>query len=119
MLRININDGPEEQRWFLQGRLTASSVGEVQGLWDKSRSSLDTRRWIVDLTDVTAIDACGEELLHAMRSAGAEFIASGVYTKHVVDVIDDECRSKRKDEQFAADKELAGPVARQRLGRKS
>jgi hypothetical protein len=38
----------------------------------------------VDLSDVTFIDEGGEKLLSEMRSDGAEFVAAGVETKHLL-----------------------------------
>jgi hypothetical protein len=42
---------------------------------------------VVDLNDVTFIDKSGERLLRAMSKKGAEFVASGMYTKHVLDMV--------------------------------
>jgi hypothetical protein len=39
---------------------------------------------VVDLNDVTFIDENGERLLSEMGSAGAEFVATGVATKHLL-----------------------------------
>ena len=38
----------------------------------------------MDLSDVTFIDESGEKLLSEMRSDGAEFVAAGVETKHLL-----------------------------------
>ena len=40
---------------------------------------------VVDLSDVTFIDESGERLLSEMRSAGVEFVAAGVETKHLLE----------------------------------
>jgi translation initiation factor IF-2 len=94
MLRITITDGAVEQRWILQGRLVAPWVAELETSWKKSHSRLDMRKCVVDLSEVTLIDKRGEELLKAMRRAGAELIACGVYTKHVVEGIDSQCKRR-------------------------
>lgn len=39
----------------------------------------------MDLNDVTFIDKGAEKLLRAMSREGAQFIASGLYIKHVVE----------------------------------
>ena len=49
-----------------------------------SRDLAPRARAVVDLSEVTFIDTTGEELLAEMRSAGTEFIATGVANKHVV-----------------------------------
>lgn len=94
MLRITITDGPAQQRWILQGRLIAPWIGELEASWKESLSRHDAIRYVVDLTDVTLIDERGEKLLEAMNRAGAEFIAAGVYIKHVLEVINSQCAHK-------------------------
>lgn len=94
MLRITITDGPSQQRWILQGRLVAPWIGELETSWKESRTRHDAMSYVVDLTDVTLIDQRGEKLLEAMKRAGAEFIACGVYIKHVLEVIDSQCEHK-------------------------
>jgi hypothetical protein len=92
MLRITITDGPAEQRWILQGRLVAPWVAELETSWESSQHRRDARRCIVDLSDVTVIDDQGKKALRLMRRAGAEFIACGVYTRHVVELIESQCK---------------------------
>ena len=93
MLRITITDGPVEQRWILQGRLVAPWVAELETSW-KKRSRHGMRRCVADLSEVTLIDKRGERALRAMRRAGAEFIACGVYIQHVVEGINRQCKVK-------------------------
>ena len=40
---------------------------------------------MLDLNDVTFIDKSGETLLRAICKKGAQLVASGVYTKHVLE----------------------------------
>jgi anti-anti-sigma regulatory factor len=94
MLRITVTNGPAEQRWILQGRLIAPWIGELESSWKESLSRHHPQRCVVDLTEVTLIDERGEKLLEAMKRAGAEFIACGVYVKHVLEVIDSQCEHK-------------------------
>ena len=91
MLRITTTDSPIEQRWILQGRLVEPWIAELETGW-KKRGRNDMRRCVVDLTEVTLIDKRGEKMLKAMRRAGAELIARGVYLRHLVDDI----KSQRK-----------------------
>jgi len=42
-------------------------------------------RRVLDLSDATLIDASGEKLLAEMRSSGAEFVAAGVATRHLLE----------------------------------
>lgn len=94
MLRITIADGPAEQRWTLQGRLVEPWVAVLETSWKRTHHRRDSRKCIVDLSDVTLIDDKGEEALREMRRAGAEFVACGVYTRHLVDLIESQCKCR-------------------------
>ena len=43
---------------------------------------------MVDLSGVTFVDLDGERVLAAMMRDGAEFIATGVYTKHLLEMLE-------------------------------
>ncbi len=57
MLRITVIENESEQRWVLQGRLTG----------------------------VTCIDKEGEQVLLMMIKDGAKLVATGLYTKHLLE----------------------------------
>ena len=84
MLKITMTDLPDEQRWSLQGRLVGQWADELKSAWGKARHAGDTRRCIVELIEVTSIDRNGEAVLAEIMSQGVEFIASDVYTKHLL-----------------------------------
>jgi hypothetical protein len=84
VLKITITDLPDEQRWSLQGHLVGQWAVELQSTWREARHAGDTRRCIVELIQVTSIDRNGEAVLAEIMSQGAEFIASDVYTKHLL-----------------------------------
>ncbi len=93
MLRITVEESASEDRWILQGRLTKCSVAELVSSWRASSPSPSGRRRIVDLDKVTSIDKSGEEALAMMMRDGATVVASGVYTRHLLD----ELRSRQPD----------------------
>ena len=84
MLRITVTDLPDEQRWALQGQLVGQWAAEFESAWTGARQVGDTRRRIVELIEVTSIDRNGEAVLAELMSQGVEFIASDVYTKHLL-----------------------------------
>jgi anti-anti-sigma regulatory factor len=88
VLRITIIDGSTEQRWTLQGRLSGPWVAQLKSNWEKSNAHNGNRRCVVDVNGVTFVDLDGERVLAAMMKDGAEFIATGVYTKHVLDILE-------------------------------
>src|SRR5258707_15593845 len=79
MFRIAITDLPGEQRWSLQGQLVGQWAAELKSTWREAHHAGDTRRYIVDLIEVTSIDQSGEAVLAEMMSQGAEFISGDVY----------------------------------------
>ena len=84
MLKIVITDLFDEQRWSLQGQLVGQWAAELKSTWREARHAGDTRRRIVELIEMTSIDGNGEAVLAEIMSQGAEFIASDVYTKHLL-----------------------------------
>jgi hypothetical protein len=100
VLKITITDASDEQRWSLQGRLVGEWAAELKSNWRKGCHAGDKRRCIVELTEVTSIDRNGEAVLAEIMRQGAEFIASDVYTKHLLRNLRSELkhsRMKRKD----------------------
>ncbi len=80
-------ENPSEQRWALQGRLVKDCIEELISAWKASRKESPDRIRVVDLDQVTSIDKDGEEVLRMMIQDGAEFVANGLYTKHLLDAM--------------------------------
>ena len=85
MLKICFSETPSEERWTLHGRLTAPWVRVLRVCWKKNHRCGKERACIVDLNEITFIDKCGERLLRVLVREGAQFIATGVYIKHVLE----------------------------------
>lgn len=84
MLKITFHETPTEKRWILHGRLVGPWVAELRTSWKKTHRDHGERTWIVDLSDVTFIDQRGERLLRTMSKAGTQFIATGIYIRHLL-----------------------------------
>ena len=84
MLKITIDETPTEKRWILQGSLVGLWVSELRRTWKKTHRPENNQPCVVDLNDVTFIDEKGVRLLRAMSKQGAQFVATGLYIKHVV-----------------------------------
>jgi anti-anti-sigma regulatory factor len=84
VLKITRTETPAEEKWILQGRLVGLWVSELRRNWKKAHRADDRRRCVVDLNEVTFIDKNGETLLRTMSKQGAQFIATGIYIKHVL-----------------------------------
>ena len=95
VLKITITDLSDEQRWCLQGLLIGQWAAELQSTWREARQAGDTRRCVVEMIEVTAIDHNGEAVLAEIMSQGAEFIAGDVYTKHLLRKMRSELKRNR------------------------
>ena len=85
MLKITRTETPAEEKWILQGRLVGLWVSELRRSWKKTHRTDNNLKCIVDLNEVTFIDTKGERLLRAMSKEGAQFLATGIYIKHVLE----------------------------------
>lgn len=85
LLRITQTETATERRWTLCGRLAGPSVPLLRACWEHSDHETNGIRRVLDLTDVTVIDESGENLLAELRNSGAEFIAAGIATKHLLE----------------------------------
>lgn len=85
MLRITKVDSPSEQRLILEGRLTEPWIADLSSHWEETRYAHPERKFVVDLRGVVRIDRAGEEVLGLMKTEGAEFLATGIRMKHLVE----------------------------------
>ncbi len=85
MLKITIANTARQERWILQGRLIAPWVNELKASWKRAHRTAQGRTCIVNLDEVTFIDKSGERMLRSMSNEGAQFVASDVYVKDVLD----------------------------------
>jgi anti-anti-sigma regulatory factor len=88
MLRITIAETPTEQKWTVEGRLVHPWISELKSTWTKTRIARRQRKCVVDLNGVTFIDKNGEKVLAQLSKQGAELVATGCYTHHVVQNIE-------------------------------
>ena len=84
MLKITRIETSAEEKWTLHGRLAGLWVSELRSCWKKTHRTDANLKCIVDLNDVTFIDEKGERLLRTMSKEGVQFIASGIYIKHLL-----------------------------------
>jgi hypothetical protein len=83
MLRITYARTDAKKQWTLCGQLAGPWVEELRASWTQGREAdVDA---VVDLSEVTFIDESGEKLLSQMRNDGAEFVAAGVDTTHLLE----------------------------------
>lgn len=66
-----IHDSIESCRLQLLGHLTETDVPELKGCWQTARSTLISRKLILDLRGLTSVDDAGRQWLASMSTEGA------------------------------------------------
>jgi alkylation response protein AidB-like acyl-CoA dehydrogenase len=76
--RVAIHDTSNEFRLQLEGPFGALEAREAESCWRTAASTIDGRRFIVDVSRVGSLDAAAEELLSRMRESGAQLQAGAI-----------------------------------------
>jgi hypothetical protein len=80
MLRVEMHDAANAIVMKLEGRFIGDYAEYTRTLLTRCETDM---RLIVDLTEVTAVDSAGEEVLSFLGRLGAEFIADNVYARYL------------------------------------
>ena len=94
MLKITRIDTPTEQKLILEGRLTEPWIADLGSHWEEARHAHPQGRFVVDLRGVMRIDNGGERALAQMKTEGAEFLASGIRMKYLVQDLETEVQER-------------------------
>lgn len=92
MLRISIHYQVPVTSFVLEGKLIGPWVRELEKYWDDALVRNGSRTMLVDLANVSFIDAEGRALLARMRQEGARLLSAGVLINQIVAEIDAEQR---------------------------
>ncbi len=87
MLKITTQSDPDRVRLKLDGKLAGPWVEELARTWEATTGGSERRPIVVNLSEVTFIDADGKRLLARMFQQGAELEAGGCMTKCVIEEI--------------------------------
>jgi len=87
MLKITIHNVMNTATLKLEGRLAGLWVGELERTWHIVRDDCGDKPVMVDLCEVTFVDADGRKLLSWMYEQGARFWTFGCMAKGVVEEI--------------------------------
>ena len=88
MLRIYIHDEVPVTSFVLEGKLVGPWVKELEKHWEGALAAYPSRMMLVDLADVSFIDAEGRALLARMRQKGVRLLSTGVLINAIVAEID-------------------------------
>jgi ABC-type transporter Mla MlaB component len=81
LLRITIQKGFGPATLKLEGKLAGPWVEELKDVWSSESA---TEAVLVDLFDVSFVDAAGKRLLAQMWQGGADFVTDSPLMKQVV-----------------------------------
>jgi ABC-type transporter Mla MlaB component len=84
MLKISMIDSRTQRRLVLEGALTPPWIAELKSSWEEARAGAQGRHLVLDLKNVTHINANGEEALSELMNQGARFTSGGVFIKHIL-----------------------------------
>jgi anti-anti-sigma regulatory factor len=87
MLRITVQDGPDQVRVKLQGNLVGPWVAELEDAWRIAQPARAGRSVSLDLTAVGYVDSTGKYLLALLRCRGAHVMACGTVMTDLVRTI--------------------------------
>ncbi|HZU44513.1 MAG TPA: hypothetical protein VE994_17690 [Terriglobales bacterium] len=80
MLRVEIHDASNATWLLVEGRFVAAFAEETRTM--VTRCKLKSKL-VVDLSDMTFVDAAGEEILLGLGRKGAQFVANSSYALDV------------------------------------
>lgn len=69
-----IHDSTDACRLQLLGELTGGDISELNGCWRTAKTTLGTRKLILDLQRLVTVDELGRQWLSAMASEGATYV---------------------------------------------
>jgi anti-anti-sigma regulatory factor len=88
VLRITTTEIAGNFGLFVEGRLCGACVSELEKCWRRAIAGEAPVPAVIDLTDVSFIDATGKQLLTKMHEHGIKLVANGLMSKFVVDQIE-------------------------------
>ena len=98
MLRIYIHDQMPVTSFVLEGKLVGPWVKELEKHWESAVATGCSRTMLVDLADVSFIDAEGRALLATMRQKGVRLLSAGVLINAIVAEIDAQQRNHQSQD---------------------
>ena len=87
MLKITIHNSTNAATLNLEGRLAGPWVGELERSWGAVKDDSRDKPVLVDLCEVTFVDAEGRKLLSAIYEQGARLRTFGCMAKGIVEEI--------------------------------
>jgi anti-anti-sigma regulatory factor len=88
VLRITTRNIAGDVGLFIEGKLAGPCVSELENCWRRAVAGESPLPSLVDLTDVSFIDANAKQLLAQMHEHGIKLVANGLMSKFFIDEIE-------------------------------
>lgn len=88
MLRITTQNIAGDVGLVIEGKLAGPCVGELEKCWQRAVAGESPLPSLIDLTNVSFIDANAKQLLTQMRQHGIKLVANGLMSKFFIDEIE-------------------------------
>ncbi|HEV2349777.1 MAG TPA: hypothetical protein VG028_08035 [Terriglobia bacterium] len=87
MMKITFCNSSESTVLKLEGRLAGPWVNELEKTWRSVTPAAMASQLVLDLCEVTFVDAEGRQLLAEMHEAGVELMGDGIMTQYMIEGI--------------------------------
>jgi hypothetical protein len=87
MMKITFCNGSETAELKVAGKLAGPWVDELEKTWHAVSPAAKSETLLVDLCQVTFVDAEGKRLLEQMHKAGVELVGDGIMTRYLIEKI--------------------------------
>jgi anti-anti-sigma regulatory factor len=88
VLRITTRNNAGDISLFIEGKLAGPCVGELEKCWQRAVAGESPLPSLIDLTDVSFIDAHAKQLLIQMHEHGTKLVANGLMSKFFIEEIE-------------------------------
>ncbi|HKS08488.1 MAG TPA: hypothetical protein VJS13_03010 [Pyrinomonadaceae bacterium] len=88
MLRITTCNIAGDVGLVIEGKLAGACVSELENCWRRAVAGESPLPSLVDLTNVSFMDANAKQLLTQMREHGIKLVANGLMSKFFIDEIE-------------------------------
>ena len=100
MLRVEFQNAANTLTLRIEGRLVGTFAEEARTLVTRCKIQ---QRLLVDVSEVTYVDAAGEQVLAWLGGIGAEFVADGSYPRDVCERLELPLMGERSRSRLAGE----------------
>jgi hypothetical protein len=97
MLKISLVENRTRCVLVVEGKLLAPWAAELRSACEKARADLNSRKFVIEMKQITAISQEGENVILELINEGVKFCPRGVFTKHMLKQLARRARKNPKE----------------------